>query len=107
MYIRNKITICGLSEVWWTGKGHFITEDGHTVVYSGHEEKHRQGVAIWLRKDIANSLISYEPINSRLLTVRIKVAPQDITIIQVYAPTTDADEREHEQSYDQLQTTIT
>ena len=104
--IRRKIKICGLAEIWWKGKGHFITEGGHTVVYSGHEEIQRQGVGIWLRKDIANSLVSYEPISPRLVSVRIKAAPQDITLIQVYAPTADAEEDEHEQFYDQLQAAI-
>ena len=56
---RNQIAICGLSEVWMLGRGHFTTDDGHTIAYSGHDEMQRQGVAVWLRKDIAKCLISY------------------------------------------------
>jgi len=103
---RNQVKLCGLSEIWWKGKGHFQTEDGHTVVYSGHDDTSRQGVALWMAKDIAGSLVSYDPVSPRILVVKLKAAPRDITVIQVYAPTAAAEEDEHEKFYDQLEAAL-
>ena len=103
---RLSIKICGFSEVWWTGKGHFMKDTGHKVVYSGSDQKHRQGVALWLHSDIANSLISYEPISPRLICATLRATPQNITVIQVYAPTTSDNEDDQEQFYEDLQRAI-
>lgn len=103
---RLGIKVCGLSEHHWTGKGHFLSDNGHKVVYSGNEQLQRQGVGLWLHKDIASSLISYEPINSRLISVSIQALPHNMTIIQVYAPTTVDPEEERTKFYDDLQLAI-
>ena len=75
-------------------------------MYSGHEDLQRKGVAVWLHRDIAKSLISYEPINSRVITVTLQAAPVNITIIQVYAPTTTDSEDEHDRFYEDVQRAI-
>lgn len=103
---RNKVSVCGLSEVWWKGKGHFKTELGHLVIYSGNDDMARQGVAVWLNKEIAGSLIAYETINARIIKVKLSARPKDITLIQVYAPTTAASETEQEEFYGQLQAAL-
>ena len=103
---RHHIQVCGLSETWWTNKGHFTTDNGHTVVFSGNADTHRQGVAVWLHRDIAKSLISYEPVNSRLMSITLQAAPNNITLIQVYAPTAVDENEEREKFYEELQQVI-
>ena len=46
------------------------------------------------------------PVSSRLTTIRMKASPFNITIIQTYAPTTDYDDDDIEDFYDQLQEVI-
>jgi len=101
-----KVQLCGLSEVWWKGKGHFTTDAGHKVVFSGEETQQRKGVGFWLNKSIANCLISYEPVSSRMMSVSIRAVPQNLTLVQVYAPTAADTEEEHELFYDDLQRVI-
>jgi hypothetical protein len=86
--IRNKVDICGLAEVRWEGQGHFTTSDGHTIIYSGGEHRGQRGVAIWISKKIGRSIEEYRTGNDRMLMVRVKAKPKNISIIQVYAPTT-------------------
>ena len=104
---RYKIQICGLTEVWWKQKGHFTTNNGHKVVYSGHDELQRQGVALWMNREVASSLLSYEPINSRLISVRLQASPVNITILVAYAPSTtgnpEFDDEERNRFYDEVQ----
>ena len=99
---RIGVDICGLSEVRWKGQGHFTTREGHTVIYSGEKVQGHQGVAIWMHKKVAGALIGYEPINSRLLVVRINAKPRCISLIQVYAPTSGSDELTVNQFYQDL-----
>ena len=94
--------LLGVTETHWTGNGHFTTETGELVVYSGGDA-HRAGVGVIFSKVVANSMISYRPVNDRILYVRIKASPFNISLLQIYAPTTDADEEEVEAFYGQLQ----
>ena len=97
-----------LSDVKWNGKGSFKTEEGKTIIYSGKEkdEGYNYGVGILLDKEMAKSIIGYNPVNDRILTLRIKAKPYNATIIQIYAPTSDAEEEEIIKFYDILQDTI-
>jgi len=72
--VENEMTklsiIClGVSEVRWTGKGHFVTDNGSIIIYSGSERKHEAGVGIILDKQTSVSMLGYNPISERLLTV--------------------------------------
>jgi exonuclease III len=100
------IQLCGLSEVWWKGKGHFTTDAGHKVIFSGEENQQRKGVGFWLHKSTAKCLISYEPVNSRMMSVSIRAAPQNLTLIQVYAPTAADTQEEHDRFFGDLQRLI-
>ena len=73
----------GLSETRWTGKGHFVTDLGSTVIYSGLEDKKASGVAVMLDRMRAKSLLGYNPISDRILTVRLAAKPWNVTIIQI------------------------
>ena len=70
---RNKVGICGLSEVRWEGQGHFITTEGHTMIYSGRDVRGMYGVAVWLDKDLADALMGYETVSERIIGVRINL----------------------------------
>ena len=98
--------IIGLCEVRWKNFGEVSTEEGHKIYYSGLEDKHEQGVGFLVNKSIVGSVIECRPISSRIATIRLKATPFNITIIQVYAPTSSHDDNEVEELYDQLQDII-
>jgi len=85
----------GLSEVKWDGQGHFTTLDGHAIVYSRLTQV-MSGVAVWIHRKLAGVLMGYEPISDRVLVVRLMAKPRNITLIQVYGPTTAATDEEME-----------
>ena len=91
---RLKVDICGLTEVRWEGQGqgHFHTSKGHTVIYSRNEKRGLHGIAIWMHKKIYQAIISCEPVNERMMVVRLNARPKNITMIQAYAPTATAEE---------------
>ena len=76
------------------------------MIYSGKEKSGLSGVAIYLRGKLTNALMGYNPMSDRILRVRLKGTAQNITIIQVYAPTSALPEEERENFYDILQTEI-
>ena len=64
------------------------------------------GVGFFVHKDIVNTVMGCRPVSSRLITIRLRAIPFNITIVQVYAPTSDYDDNEIEECYDQLQNVI-
>jgi len=96
-------TILGLCEVRWKNFGETSTQDGHKLYYSGRDDKHEHGVRFLVHKDTVNTVMSCRPVSSRLIIIRLRATPLNITIVQVYAPTTDHDDEELEDFYDQLQ----
>ena len=102
---RCSISILGIAETHWTGKGHFTTASGQLVVYSGSQD-HRAGVGMILSKPVSNSMVAYRAISDRVLCVRIRATSFNISFIEVYAPTTEATDREVEEFYDQIRTAL-
>ena len=100
--MRLGVDICGLPEVRWDGQGHFTTLDGQTIVYSGRPTQAMSGVAVWTQRKVAGSLIKYETIGDRLIVVRLNAKPLNITMFQVYGPTTAATKEEMERFYQDL-----
>jgi len=92
----------GICETRWTGVGEFVTEEGNTVIYSGGAE-HKYGVAMILDCRLSKSLLGYNTISDRIMTVRIAANPYNLTIVQVYAPTAAATDSEKEAFYEKLQ----
>lgn len=103
---RYRWDIVGLAEVRWTGFGETTTDEGHKIWFSGKETKHEHGVAFIVRKEVVGTVISCTPVSSRLISIRISARPHNITIIQVYAPTSDHDDEELEEFYEQLDSII-
>jgi len=100
--MRLGVDMCGLSMVRWDGQWHFRTLDGHTIVHSGRPTPGMSGVAVWIHRKIAVALVGYEPISDRVLVVRLNAKSRNITLIQVYGPTTAATDEEMERFYQDL-----
>jgi exonuclease III len=99
-----RLDMCGLAEVTQEGQGHFNTIEGYTVVYSGGEKQGQNGVAIWSHKRVP--LMGYEPVNERIVVVRINGKPKNITMVQMYDPTATADEEIVQVFLDDLNRTL-
>ena len=74
--------------------------------FHGKEDKHEHGVEFLVHKDIANTAMGCRPISSRLITIRLRAVPFNITVVQVYTPKSDYDHNEIEEFYYQLQNVI-
>ena len=99
---RGNIDILGISELRWIGMGEFSSDD-HYIYYCGQESLRRNGVAIMVNKRVRNAVLGCNLKNDRMISVRFQGKPFNITVIQVYAPTTNAKEAEVEQFYEDLQ----
>ena len=96
------IDILGISELKWTGKGEFNSVD-HYIYYCGQESLRRNGVAIIVNKRVRNAVLGCSLKNDRIISVHFHGKPFNITIIQAYAPTSNAEEAEVERFYEDLQ----
>ena len=99
---RVNVGILGISELKWTGMGEFNSDD-HYIYYCGQESLRRNGVAIMVNKRVWNAELGCNLKNDRTISVRLQGKPLNITVIQVYAPTSNAEEAEVEQFYEDLQ----
>ena len=99
---RVNINILGISELKWTGMGEFNSDD-HYIYYCGQESLRRNGVAIMVNKRVRNAVLGCNLKNDRMISVRFQGKPFNITVIQVYAPTSNAEEAEVERFYEDLQ----
>ena len=87
---RYRWNILGLCEMRWKNFDETtITEEGHKVFFSGKEDKHEHGVGFLIHKDIVNTVMGCRPVSSRLIAIRLRAVPLNITIVQAYAPTSD------------------
>ena len=102
---RCSTSILGIAETHWTCKGHFTTPSGELVIYSGSQD-HRAGVGMILSKTVSNSMVAYRVISDRVLYVRIRATPFNISFIEVYEPITEATDEEVEEFYDQIRTAL-
>ena len=99
---RVNINILGISELKWTGMGKF-NSDEHYIYYCGQESLRRNGVALIVNKRVPNAVLGYNLKNNRKISVGFQGRQFNITVIQVYAPTSNAEEAEVEQFYEDLQ----
>jgi len=93
---RVNIDILGISKLKWTGMGGF-NSDGHHIYYCGQESLSRNGVAIIVNKRVQNEVLGFNLNNNRMIHVHLQGKPFNITVIQVYVPTSNAKEAEVEQ----------
>ena len=102
---RVKVDILGISELKWTGMGgmgEFISDD-HYIYYCGQESLRRNGVAIIVNKRVQNAVLGFNLKNDRMISVHFQGKPFSIRVIQVYAPTSNAEEVEVGWFYEDLQ----
>ena len=99
--IRLKVDILGLAEVRWVGPGKLVSED-HTLIYSGHKKEHNHGVELLLSNVVARSVIGFHGISERIIIVKLFSKPFNLSMIQVYAPTSASSEEEIETFYNEL-----
>ena len=94
---RVNTDILGISKLRWTGMGEFNSDD-HYIYYCGQESLKRNGVAIMVNKRVQNAVLGCNLKNDRMICFQGK--PFNITVIQAYAPTNNA---EAEWFYEDLQ----
>ena len=99
---RVNVDILGISELKWTGMGEFNSDD-HCIYYCGQESLRRNGVAIMVNKTVRSAVLGYNLKNDRMISVSLQGKPFNITVIQVYATTSNAEEAEVDWFYEDLQ----
>ena len=99
---RVNVDILGISELKWTRMGEFNSDD-HYIYYCGQESFRRKGVAIMVNKRVWNAVLGCSLKNDRVISVRFQGKPFNITVIQFYALTSNAEEAEVEWFYKDLQ----
>ena len=96
------VDILGTSELKWTEMGEFNSDD-HYIYYCRQKSLRRNGVAIMVNKRVQNAVLGCNLKNDRMISVHLQGKPFNITVIQVYALTSNAEETEVEQFYEDLQ----
>ena len=86
---RVNTDILGISKLKWTGMG-----ESNSYNYCVQESLRRNGVAIIVNKKVQNAVLGCNLKNDRMISVRFQGEPFNITVIQVYAPTSNAEEVE-------------
>ena len=97
--VRVNVNILGIKELKWSGMGECNSDD-HYIYYCGQESLRRNGVAIIVNRRFQNAVLGCNLKNDRMISVRFQGKPFNI---QVYAPTSNAEEAEVEWFYEDLQ----
>ena len=92
---RVNVNILGNSELKWTGMGEFNSDD-HYIYYCGQKSLRRNAVAIIVNKRVQNAVLGCSLKNDGMISVHFLGKPLNITVIQVYALTSNAEEAEVE-----------
>src|SRR5574337_682240 len=92
---RVNVDILGISELRWTRMGEF-NSDYHYIYYCRQKSLRRNGVAIMVNKRVRNAVLGCNLKNDKMISVHFQGKPFDITVIQVYGPTSNAEEAEVE-----------
>ena len=98
---RVNINILGISELKCYGMGEFNSDD-HYIYSCGQESFRRNRVALIGNRRVLNAVLECSLKNDRMISVRFQGKILSITVSQVYAPTSNAEEAETEQFYEGL-----
>ena len=82
--------------------GEFNSDD-HYIYHCGQESLRRNGVAIMVNRRVQNAVLGCNLKNNRMISVHLQGKPFNTTAIQVYAPTSNAEEAEVKRFYEDLQ----
>ena len=99
---RVNVDILGISELKWTGMGEFNSDD-HYIYYCGWESFRRNGKTMIVNKRVQNAVLGCNLKNNRMISVRLQDKLFNITLIQVYALSSNAEEAEVKRFYEDLQ----
>ena len=99
---RMNINILRISKLKWTRMGKFNSDD-YDIYYCGQESLRRNGVALIFNERVQNTVLGCNLKNDRMISVGFQGKPFTITVIQVYASTSNAKEAEVEWFYEDLQ----
>ena len=99
---RVNVDILGISELKSIGMGEFNSDD-HFIYYCRQESLRRNVVAIMVNKRVQSAVLGCNLKNDRMISVHFQGKPFNITVIQVYAPTSNTEEAEVEWFYEDLQ----
>ena len=89
--------------MYWNGSIWEFNSDDHYIYYCGQESLRRNGVAIVVNKRVRNAVLGCNLKNDRMISVRFQGKPFTITVIQAFAPTSNAEEPEVERFYEDLE----
>ena len=100
---RYRIAVAGLQEIRWSGCGELCV-DGYKFFFSGRtDNKGTEGVAVCVRSDLVDTVVSYSAISSRIIKVRLAISSKEfLTILSCYAPTDVAEDIDKDEFYSQL-----
>ena len=98
---RVNVNILGISKLKWTGMGEF-NSDNHYIYYCGQESFRRNEVVIMVNKRVRNAVHGCNLKKDRMISFCFQDIPFSITVIQDYAPTSNAEEAEVEWFYEDL-----
>ena len=87
---RVNVDILGISKLKWTGMSEFNSDD-HYIYYCRQESLRRTGIAIMVNKRVQNAVLGCNLKSDRMISVRFQGTPFNIMVIQVYAPTSNAE----------------
>ena len=96
------VNILGISELKWTGMGEFNSDD-HYIYCCGQESLRRNGLTIMVNKRVRNGVLGCNLKNDRMISLHFQGKPFSITVIQVYALISNAEEDEVEWFCEDLQ----
>ena len=99
---RVNVDILGISELKWTRMGEFNSDD-HYIYYCRQESLRRNGVAIMVNERVQNAVLGCNLKNDRMISIHFQGKRFNITIIQIYAPTSNAEDAEVKRFYEYLQ----
>ena len=80
-----------------------FNSDNHYIYYCGQESLRRNGVAIIVNKRVQNAVLGCNLKNNRMISVHFRGKSFNVTVIQIYTPTSNAEEAEVEHFYKDLQ----
>ena len=91
---RVNINILGISELKWTGLGEFNSDDNY-IYFCGGKSLKRNAVPLRVNRRVQNAVLGCN-FKNRMISVHFQSKPFNITVIQVHAPTINAEEAEVE-----------